>query len=118
MVSNVMMPRCFEDGCDNVVLINLIETQKTRAKTEEQKGTARGLRSVFWRTATLVIKRVFADSSGQAQYDNDKVLKMFSPKGTYFSTLFPSNWWFKQLIQAGYEEAERVFKASSFLSRV
>ncbi len=115
---NFMIPRCFDNGCDYVVLINLIETQKTRAKPMEDFGKARNLRSVFWRTATLVIKRVFADSAGQARYDDEKVLKIFSPSGTYFSTLFPANWWFRRMIRAGYEEAERVFAASLFLKNM
>ena len=115
---NFMIPRCFDKGCDYVVLINLIETQKTRAKIREDLGNTRTLRRVFWRTATLVIKRVFADSAGQAKYDNEKVLKIFSPSGTYFSILIPSNWWFKRMIKVGYEEAERVFKSSPFLSNI
>lgn len=115
---NFMIPRCFEKGCDYVVLVNLIETQKTRAQPLKEFGTVRDLKSVFWRTATLVIKRVFADSAGQDKYDNEKVLKIFSPSGTYFSILFPSNWWFKRMIDAGYGEAERVFAASSFLSKL
>lgn len=115
---NFMIPRCFEKGCDYVVLINLIETQKTRAKPLEELGSTRTLTRVFWRTATLVIKRVFADSAGQARYDNDKVLKIFSPSGTYFSMLFPANWWFRRMIKVGYEEAQRVFAASAILSAV
>lgn len=116
---NFMIPRCFENGCDYVILINLIETQKTRAQPLKDFGAVRNLSSVFWRTATLVIKRVFADSSGQDRYDNEKVLKMFSPSGTYFSILIPSNWWFKKMIDVGYEEAERVFpKFLSSLKKV
>lgn len=115
---NFMIPRCFENGCDYVVVINLIETQKTRAEVLKEFGAVRSLSNVFWRTATLVIKRVFADSSGQDKYDNEKVLKMFSPSGTYFSILIPSNWWFRRMIEVGYREAERVFAASSFLSKV
>jgi len=115
---NFMIPRCFEKGCDLVILVNLIETQKTRAQPQKEFGTERNLASVFWRTATLVIKRVFADSAGQAKYDDEKVLKIFSPSGTYFSILIPSNWWFKRMIKVGYEEAERVFKDSSFLSDI
>jgi predicted acylesterase/phospholipase RssA len=115
---NFMIQRCFAVGCEEVVLINLIETQKTRAKVIESYGEERGLRGVFWRTATLVIKRVFADSAGQDKYDNEKVLKIFSPSGTYFSTLFPSSRWFKKMIDVGYAEARRVFAASSFLSRI
>lgn len=83
--------------------------QKTRAQTTKNFGIERDLKGVFWRTATLVIKRVFADSEGQGKYDNEKVLKMFSPSGTYFSILFPSNWWFKRMIEVGYREAEAVF---------
>jgi len=113
---NFMIQRCFEKECDRVVLVNLIETQKTRAQKTEQAGKKRNLREVLWRTATLVIKRVFADSAGHDKYDNDKVIKIFSPKGTYFSILFPSNRWFRQMIETGYEEAERVFSASSLLS--
>ncbi|PIR66973.1 MAG: hypothetical protein COU51_00980 [Parcubacteria group bacterium CG10_big_fil_rev_8_21_14_0_10_36_14] len=112
---NFMIQRCFEKGCDSVVLINLIETQKTRAKPQKEFGKRRSLEAVFWRTATLVIKRVFADSAGQDKYDNEKVLKIFSPKGTYFSILLPSNRWFRQMIETGYEEAERVFNASMLL---
>lgn len=115
---NFMIQRCFENGCDSVVLVNLIETQKTRAQPLTEFGTERNLAGVFWRTATLVIKRVFADSAGQFKYDNEKVLKIFSPSGTYFSILVPSNWWFKRMIKVGYEEAERVFNASSFLSNM
>ena len=115
---NFMIQRCFEKGYDYVVVVNLIETQKTRAQPLTEFGTERNLAGVFWRTATLVIKRVFADSSGQFKYDNEKVLKIFSPEGTYFSILIPSNWWFRRLIKVGYEEAERVFDASLFLSNM
>jgi len=115
---NFMIQRCFEIGCDQVVLVNLIETQKTRAQTIKEFGEVRDLKGVFWRTATLVIKRVFADSAGQDKYDNEKVLKIFSPSGTYFSMLVPSNLWFRRMIDVGYEEARRVYAASSFLSRI
>ena len=113
-----MIPRCFDNGCDYVVLMNLIETQNTRAETLKKFGTVRNLKNVFWRTATLVIKRVFADSAGQAKYDDEKVLKIFSPRGNYFSVLLPSNWWFRQLIDVGYEEAKRVFADSEFLKKI
>lgn len=115
---NFMIQECFKNGCDHVVVINLIETQKTRAQMTKEFGTVRDMKGVFWRTATLVIKRVFADSAGQDKYDDDRVTKIFSPRGTYFSTLFPSNWWFRRMIEAGYEEAERVFSASSFLQKI
>lgn len=115
---NFMIQRCFEVGCDGVIVLNLIETQKTRAETLEARGTERNLRNVFWRTATLVIKRVFADSAGQARYNDDKVLHLFSPAGTYFSILLPSNRWFRKLLDVGYEEAERVFANSEFFSKL
>ena len=115
---NFMILRCFENGCDYIVVINLIETQKTRAQPAKEFGTERDLKSVFWRTATLVIKRVFADSAGQDKYDDEKILRIFSPSGTYFSILIPSNRWFKRMIEVGYGEAKIVFAASSFLSKV
>ncbi len=115
---NFMIQRCFENECDHIVLINLIETQKTRAQLTKKSGTERNLKGVFWRTATLVIKRVFADSAGQDKYDNESVTKIFSPSGTYFSILFPSNWWFRKMIKAGYKEAEKVFADSTFFQKL
>jgi len=110
------MQRCIEVGCEKVVVINLIETKKTRVDENESQGMEMPVHKVFWRTATLVIKRVFADSAGTREIDESKILKIFSPSGTYFSMLAPSNLWFRKMIRAGYEEAQRVFAASSFLS--
>lgn len=115
---NFMVQRCFEKGCDAVVLINIIETQKTQAETAKASGKIRDMKGVLWRTARLVIHRVFADSEGQATYDRSKVLKIFSPKGTYWSTLYASNWWFQQMMRAGYEEAERIFATTDFFSKL
>lgn len=115
---NFMVQRCFEKSCDAVVLINLIETQKTRIKTQTKSGKVRNMPEVLWDTTKMVIYRVFADSEGRDKYDNSRVLKIFLPKGAYWSTLHLNNRWFRELIKAGYEETARVLAASDFFSKL
>lgn len=113
---NYMIQRCFEKGCDRVIVVNIVESKKTAADSKPLKRSAR-IRSgeeVFWRTTRLVIKRVFADSSGGEKTDESKVFHIYPPGSSYFSTLCPSNLWFRRMIRVGYREAEKIYLTSQF----
>lgn len=115
---NFMVQRCFEKGCDAVVLVNVVETQKTRVKTQITPGKIRNMIEVLWDTTTMVIHRVFADSEGRDKYDGSRVFKIYLPKGVYWSTLRLNNWWFRVLIKAGYEETARVLATTDFFRKL
>ncbi len=108
---NYHIQRCFENGCDFVIVANIVESKKTAANTEEQKKTSdlRTGKEVFWRTANVVIKRVFADSSGGEKVDPSKVLHIYPSGSSYFSIMVCSNIWFRHMVNVGYREAQKVY---------
>ncbi len=108
---NHMIQRCFERGCDRIIVVNIVESKKTAAgsKSQEKSVRIRDGKEVFWRTTRMVIKRVFADSSGGEKVDESKVFHIYPSGSSYASILTPSNLWFRHMIKVGYREAERFF---------
>ena len=108
---NYMIQRCFERGCERVIVVNIVESKKAamESKVEDSKTRLRDGKEVFLRTTRLVIKRVFADSSGGEKIDESKVFQIYPVGSSYLSILLPSNLWFRHMIRVGYSEAKKVY---------